>query len=86
MKRKEKEEDEVVDMERLKKLKAERIDLIEEHKSIELIPGEPNKATRIRSRMNETLEAMTIEFLRKNADMFAWDPSDFKGIDPDGCS
>ncbi|KAL0445346.1 UNVERIFIED_CONTAM: hypothetical protein Slati_2257300 [Sesamum latifolium] len=79
MKRKEKEEDEVVDMERLKKLKAERIDLIEEHKSIELIPGEPNKATRIRSRMNETLEAMTIEFLRKNADMFAWDPSDFKG-------
>ncbi|KAL0440198.1 UNVERIFIED_CONTAM: hypothetical protein Slati_2502800 [Sesamum latifolium] len=33
--------------------------------------------------MNEVLETMMIEFLRKNVDMFAWSPSDFKGIDPE---
>ncbi|KAL0453749.1 UNVERIFIED_CONTAM: hypothetical protein Slati_1353000 [Sesamum latifolium] len=81
MKRKEKEEDVIVDMDDLKKFKADRIEPIEEHKSIKLIPGEPDKTTRIGSRMHETLEAMTIEFLRKTVDMFAWNASDFKGID-----
>ncbi|KAL0434011.1 UNVERIFIED_CONTAM: Retrovirus-related Pol polyprotein from transposon gypsy [Sesamum latifolium] len=28
------------------------------------------------------METLTIEFLRKNRNIFAWSPSDFKGIDP----
>ncbi|KAL0430843.1 UNVERIFIED_CONTAM: hypothetical protein Sradi_0710300 [Sesamum radiatum] len=31
--------------------------------------------------MNPDLETLTIDFLRKNSDMFAWSPSDFQGID-----
>ncbi|KAL0366786.1 UNVERIFIED_CONTAM: hypothetical protein Sradi_3568700 [Sesamum radiatum] len=71
-KMREKEEDEIIDVEGLKKLKVEQIEPIEEHKVTELIPGEPSETTRVGSRMNEALEAMTIEFLKKNAYMFAW--------------
>ncbi|KAL0416819.1 UNVERIFIED_CONTAM: Retrovirus-related Pol polyprotein from transposon gypsy [Sesamum latifolium] len=53
----------------------------EEHKSIELVVGEPDKTTRIGSDMSRSCETMMIEFLRRSIDMFAWSPSDFKGID-----
>ncbi|KAL0405359.1 UNVERIFIED_CONTAM: Retrovirus-related Pol polyprotein from transposon gypsy [Sesamum latifolium] len=33
--------------------------------------------------MNKSLETMMIEFLRKSVDLFAWSPSDFKGINPE---
>ncbi|KAL0358109.1 UNVERIFIED_CONTAM: hypothetical protein Scaly_1496600 [Sesamum calycinum] len=33
--------------------------------------------------MNEMMEILTIEFLRKHVDMFAWNQSNFKGIDPE---
>ncbi|KAL0462026.1 UNVERIFIED_CONTAM: hypothetical protein Slati_0090200 [Sesamum latifolium] len=29
------------------------------------------------------MEALMMEFLRDSVDMFAWSPSDFKGIDPE---
>ncbi|KAL0339302.1 UNVERIFIED_CONTAM: hypothetical protein Sangu_1452300 [Sesamum angustifolium] len=29
------------------------------------------------------METLTIEFLRKNSDMFAWSPSNFKGVNPE---
>ncbi|KAL2250256.1 UNVERIFIED_CONTAM: hypothetical protein Sindi_2499300 [Sesamum indicum] len=58
----------------------DRIEPIDEHREIELVQGEPTKTTKIRSRMEKSLETM-ITFLRDNADMFAWSPSDFKRID-----
>ena len=45
--------------------------------------GEFNKTIRIGSQMTPKMEMMTIDFLRKNSDMFAWSPSDFKGIYPE---
>ncbi|KAL0400314.1 UNVERIFIED_CONTAM: Retrovirus-related Pol polyprotein from transposon gypsy [Sesamum radiatum] len=56
---------------------------MEEYRSIELIAGQPDKTTRIGSGMSKSLETLMIEFLRKSVDLFAWSPSDFKGIDPE---
>ncbi|KAL2235535.1 UNVERIFIED_CONTAM: Retrovirus-related Pol polyprotein from transposon opus [Sesamum indicum] len=39
--------------------------------------------TKIVSRMEKGLEMMMIAFLRSNADMFTWSPSDFRGISPE---
>ncbi|KAL0416497.1 UNVERIFIED_CONTAM: hypothetical protein Slati_3481600 [Sesamum latifolium] len=61
----------------------ERIEPVEKHKEIELVPSEPKKVTRIRSRFSLQMETLTIEFLRKNTNLFAWSPSDFKGLDPE---
>ncbi|KAL0327981.1 UNVERIFIED_CONTAM: hypothetical protein Scaly_2230700 [Sesamum calycinum] len=58
----------------------EQIEPVEEHKEVELVLGKPEKTTRIGSRLNTQMETLTIEFLRKNTDMFAWNPSDLKGI------
>ncbi|KAL0400266.1 UNVERIFIED_CONTAM: hypothetical protein Sradi_2369900 [Sesamum radiatum] len=54
-----------------------------EYKSIELIAEKPDKTTRIGSNMSKSVETMMIELLRIHVDMFAWSPSDFKGIDPE---
>ncbi|KAL0455883.1 UNVERIFIED_CONTAM: hypothetical protein Slati_0927500 [Sesamum latifolium] len=69
--------------EKTKRPKMERIEPVEEHRSIELIAGQPDKVTRIGSSMSKSMETMMIEFLRKSVDLFAWSPSDFKGIDPE---
>ncbi|KAL2248189.1 UNVERIFIED_CONTAM: Retrovirus-related Pol polyprotein from transposon [Sesamum indicum] len=61
---------------------AEHLKPSEEYKAIQLATEDPSKTTRIGSHMNEGEMAM-IDFLRKNADMFAWSPSDFTGIDPE---
>ncbi|KAL0430799.1 UNVERIFIED_CONTAM: hypothetical protein Sradi_0705900 [Sesamum radiatum] len=80
-KRKEKEESEEKDDP--KKFKLERIKPVEGHRSVELEVGEPDKITKIGSSISKSLETLMVEFLRKNVDMFAWSPSDFKGIDPE---
>ncbi|KAL0415850.1 UNVERIFIED_CONTAM: hypothetical protein Slati_3416900 [Sesamum latifolium] len=80
VKRKEREIEEEAES---KKFKSERMVPAEEYKSIELIVGKPDKTTRIGSNMNKYVETMMIELLRNNMDMFAWSPSDFKGIDPE---
>ncbi|KAL2248154.1 UNVERIFIED_CONTAM: Retrovirus-related Pol polyprotein from transposon [Sesamum indicum] len=51
-----------------------------EYKKVQLAPDEPNKTTRIGANMEG--ELAMIEFLKKNADIFAWSPLDFTGIDP----
>ncbi|KAL2248305.1 UNVERIFIED_CONTAM: Transposon Ty3-G Gag-Pol polyprotein [Sesamum indicum] len=61
----------------------ERITPINEHKEIELVPGDASKTTKIGSKLERGLETMMITFLRSNLDMFAWSPSDFKGINPE---
>ncbi|KAL2236310.1 UNVERIFIED_CONTAM: Retrovirus-related Pol polyprotein from transposon [Sesamum indicum] len=63
--------------------KRERIEPIEEHREIELVQGDPTRTTKIGSTMDKGLEAMMIAFLRSNADMFVWKPSDFGGISPE---
>ncbi|KAL2226260.1 UNVERIFIED_CONTAM: Retrovirus-related Pol polyprotein from transposon gypsy [Sesamum indicum] len=64
------------------KKEAERIEPIDKHKEIELVRGEPSRTTRIGSGMDRDLEMHMIVFLRNNVDIFAWDPSNFKGINP----
>ncbi|KAL2252293.1 UNVERIFIED_CONTAM: hypothetical protein Sindi_0024000 [Sesamum indicum] len=61
---------------------AEHMKPSEEYKAIRLATEDPSKTTRIGSSMNEGEMAM-IDFLRKNADMFAWSPSNFTGINPE---
>ncbi|KAL0433559.1 UNVERIFIED_CONTAM: Retrovirus-related Pol polyprotein from transposon gypsy [Sesamum latifolium] len=65
-------------MEEIKKMRPERIEPVEGHKEIELFPREVDRTTRIGSQMTLELETLTIDFLRKNSDIFAWSPSDFK--------
>ncbi|KAL2246834.1 UNVERIFIED_CONTAM: Retrovirus-related Pol polyprotein from transposon [Sesamum indicum] len=53
-----------------------------DHKEVELIQGDPTKVTKIGSNLGQ-FEGILITFLRSNVDMFAWDPSDFRGINPE---
>ncbi|KAL2254676.1 UNVERIFIED_CONTAM: Retrovirus-related Pol polyprotein from transposon [Sesamum indicum] len=62
-------------------LKAGRIEPVD-HKEVELIQGDPTKVTKIGSNLGQ-FEGILITFLRSNVDMFAWDPSDFRGINPE---
>ncbi|KAL0344710.1 UNVERIFIED_CONTAM: hypothetical protein Sradi_4302300 [Sesamum radiatum] len=80
MKRKEREDTEGLEV---KRFKPERIEPVEEFKTVELIAHQADKITRIGSGMSEAVEMLMIEFLKENVDMFAWSPSDFKGIDPE---
>ncbi|KAL0451466.1 UNVERIFIED_CONTAM: hypothetical protein Slati_1124700 [Sesamum latifolium] len=66
-----------------KKFKPERIEPIEEFKTVELIAHQPDRITKIGSGMSKKVETLMIEFLKENVDMFAWSLSDFKGIDPE---
>ncbi|XP_011101731.1 uncharacterized protein LOC105179796 [Sesamum indicum] len=53
----------------------------DEYKVVQLVPEEPDKTTRIGANMDR--EMTMIDFLRKNMDLFAWNPSNFTGIDPE---
>ncbi|KAL2234291.1 UNVERIFIED_CONTAM: Retrovirus-related Pol polyprotein from transposon [Sesamum indicum] len=64
-------------------IKNERIESMDEHREIELVQGDPSKTTKIGASMERNLELMMVAFLRRNADMFAWSASDFKGINPE---
>ncbi|XP_011101217.1 uncharacterized protein LOC105179308 [Sesamum indicum] len=81
--KKEKRKQELSQSEDVKGGKMERLEPNEEFKEVELIAGDFQKMTRIGSQMSKELEMLTIIFLRRNHDMFAWSPSDFKGIDPE---
>ncbi|KAL0455093.1 UNVERIFIED_CONTAM: hypothetical protein Slati_0848500 [Sesamum latifolium] len=52
---------------------------VEELLAVELIPGDPDKITKIGSKMKEDIREQVINCLRKNKDIFAWTP---QGIDP----
>ncbi|KAL2249921.1 UNVERIFIED_CONTAM: Retrovirus-related Pol polyprotein from transposon opus [Sesamum indicum] len=62
-------------------LKAGRLEPVG-HKEVELIQGDPTKTTKIGTNLGQ-FEGIMITFLRSNVDMFAWDPSDFRGINPE---
>ncbi|KAL2237449.1 UNVERIFIED_CONTAM: Retrovirus-related Pol polyprotein from transposon, partial [Sesamum indicum] len=69
--------------EEIKRGKMERLEPAAEYKEVELIPSDLHKTTWIGSQMIKEMEMLTIDFLKKNNDMFARCPSDFKGIDPE---
>ncbi|KAL0402399.1 UNVERIFIED_CONTAM: hypothetical protein Slati_4269800 [Sesamum latifolium] len=54
----------------------------EELLNIEIIPGHPDKTTRIGSQMSEETKKEVVRCLQRNADIFAWTPQDLEGIDP----
>ncbi|KAL0416891.1 UNVERIFIED_CONTAM: Retrovirus-related Pol polyprotein from transposon gypsy [Sesamum latifolium] len=61
-------------------MKPEKIEPIKGYKEVELVQGELNRTRKIGSQMIPKLETMTIDILRRNNDMFAWNPSNFRGI------
>ncbi|KAL0295202.1 UNVERIFIED_CONTAM: hypothetical protein Sradi_6846600 [Sesamum radiatum] len=54
----------------------------EELLNIEVIPGSPDKTTRIGSHLGGKTKEEIISCLRRNANIFAWAPQDLEGIDP----
>ncbi|KAL0461253.1 UNVERIFIED_CONTAM: hypothetical protein Slati_0012900 [Sesamum latifolium] len=54
---------------------------VEELLTVELIPGDRGKVTKIRSEMKEDVRDQVVNCLRKNKDIFAWTPQDLEGID-----
>ncbi|KAL0401542.1 UNVERIFIED_CONTAM: hypothetical protein Slati_4184100 [Sesamum latifolium] len=50
--------------------------------SIEIIPGSPEKTTRIGSQISEETKKELVQCLQRNADIFAWTPQNLEGIDP----
>ncbi|KAL0457959.1 UNVERIFIED_CONTAM: hypothetical protein Slati_0423100 [Sesamum latifolium] len=55
---------------------------VEELLTVELIPGDPGKVTKIGSRMKEDVRDQVVNYLRKNKDIFAWTAQELEGIDP----
>ncbi|KAL0405190.1 UNVERIFIED_CONTAM: hypothetical protein Slati_3832900 [Sesamum latifolium] len=55
---------------------------VEELLTVELIPGDPGKVTKIGSKMKEDVRDQVVDYLRKNKDIFAWTLQDLEGIDP----
>ncbi|KAL0439519.1 UNVERIFIED_CONTAM: hypothetical protein Slati_2434900 [Sesamum latifolium] len=54
----------------------------EELLTVELIPGDPEKLTKIGSKMEKNVRDQVVDLLRKNKNIFAWTPQDLEGIDP----
>ncbi|KAL0413128.1 UNVERIFIED_CONTAM: hypothetical protein Sradi_1514500 [Sesamum radiatum] len=55
---------------------------MEELPTVELILGDPDKITKIGSKMKEDVRRQVINCLQENKDIFAWTPQDLEGIDP----
>ncbi|KAL0447246.1 UNVERIFIED_CONTAM: hypothetical protein Slati_1852500 [Sesamum latifolium] len=54
----------------------------EELLNIQIIPGDPDKTTRIGSHLGEEAKKEITLCLQRNADIFTWTPQDLEGIDP----
>ncbi|KAL0286978.1 UNVERIFIED_CONTAM: hypothetical protein Sradi_7134300 [Sesamum radiatum] len=50
--------------------------------NIEIIPGDPEKTTRIGSHMSDVIRKEVVQYLQSNANIFAWTPQDLERIDP----
>ncbi|KAK6145078.1 hypothetical protein DH2020_021898 [Rehmannia glutinosa] len=55
----------------------------EELMSVELVPRDAGKVTRVGTQLSSELTSEIICFLRKNTDVFAWTARDLQGVDPD---
>ncbi|KAL0360413.1 UNVERIFIED_CONTAM: hypothetical protein Sradi_3725800 [Sesamum radiatum] len=58
------------------------VQLMNEFLTIELIPDDSEKVTKIGSKMKDDIREEVIKYLRKNKDIFAWSPQDLEGINP----
>ncbi|KAL0413152.1 UNVERIFIED_CONTAM: Transposon Ty3-G Gag-Pol polyprotein [Sesamum radiatum] len=58
------------------------VQLVDELLTIELITGDPDKRTKIGSKMKEDVRKQVINCLQENKDIFGWTPQDLEGIDP----
>ncbi|KAL0435140.1 UNVERIFIED_CONTAM: hypothetical protein Sradi_0221900 [Sesamum radiatum] len=54
---------------------------VEELLAAKLIPGDPDKITKIGFKMTEDVRGQVINYLQKNKDIFAWALQDLEGID-----
>ncbi|KAL0453914.1 UNVERIFIED_CONTAM: hypothetical protein Slati_1369500 [Sesamum latifolium] len=54
----------------------------EELLNIQIIPGDPDKTTRIGSHLGEEAKKEITLCMQRNTDIFAWTPQDLEGIDP----
>ncbi|KAL0405858.1 UNVERIFIED_CONTAM: hypothetical protein Slati_3899700 [Sesamum latifolium] len=59
-----------------------KVQPMEELLNIEIIPGNPDKTTRIGSHLGEEAKKEITLCLRRNGDIFAWTPQDLERIDP----
>ncbi|KAL0417083.1 UNVERIFIED_CONTAM: hypothetical protein Slati_3540200 [Sesamum latifolium] len=59
-----------------------KVQPVEELLNIKIIPGNPDKTTRIGSHLGEEAKKEITLCLQRNADIFAWTPQDLEGIDP----
>ncbi|KAL0293342.1 UNVERIFIED_CONTAM: hypothetical protein Sradi_6942000 [Sesamum radiatum] len=59
-----------------------KVQRAEELLNIEIIPGNPDKTTRIGSHLDEEAKKEITLCLQRNTDIFAWTPQDLEGIDP----
>ncbi|KAL0454017.1 UNVERIFIED_CONTAM: hypothetical protein Slati_0740900 [Sesamum latifolium] len=55
---------------------------VEELLTIELIPGDSKKVTKIGSKMRDDVREKVVNCLRRNKDIFSWIPQDLEGINP----
>ncbi|KAL0361572.1 UNVERIFIED_CONTAM: hypothetical protein Sradi_3841700 [Sesamum radiatum] len=55
---------------------------MEELLTVELIPGDLDKTTKMGSKMTKDVQRKVIHCLQENKDIFAWTPQDLEGIDP----
>ncbi|KAK6142983.1 hypothetical protein DH2020_023331 [Rehmannia glutinosa] len=60
-----------------------RLEVVEELKIIEVVPGDSSKVTRIGTSLAPEVEVSLTAFLRENVNIFAWEMNDLTGIPPD---
>ena len=58
-------------------------DRIEALETVELVEGEANKTTRIRTALSPEMRTRLIRSLKENLDVFAWSHEDMLGISPE---
>ena len=57
-------------------------DRMEALEIVELVEGEANKTTKIRTTLSLEMRTRLIRFLKENLDVFAWSHEDMPDIDP----
>ncbi|KAL0454787.1 UNVERIFIED_CONTAM: hypothetical protein Slati_0817900 [Sesamum latifolium] len=65
-----------------RRVEEEKLAAVEELKDIQVVEGEPKKATSIRTTMEQRMEEELVHFLKANSDVFAWTVHDLVGIGP----
>ena len=56
---------------------------VKELEAVCLHESNPKKLVYVGTQLSELLKNEIVEFLKENADIFAWNPDDMPGIDPD---